>query len=306
MESLIPNNLGYVRDIEYVDEGLNINIQSNQANSSEENRILYLYKIRSILRLPPTGKIQPPKLIYNTLLKESSPLEKDIQNQGTPSRLLEFIPVVFTYQYDTRNNYVLLNIKKPLNFFSSLKMDIDKFHHMLLRFSYSERITSKKYILKTNLRACVNAGIPYSYIPYNTPNDLEGYKIVEVYAPYFALTKIMEHTTLSKEIKYEKNEVVENDYWYPNSLDQEEFDNLKLMNQDEIYNFLKQKKLNKEIYGWGIQGWRKKNLILGAWEEDLTWKHLFLAKNARTDRHINMTSKEVSSIVKTIKEHINK
>lgn len=306
MESLIPNNLGYVKDIEYVDESLNIRIKSDQANSSEQNRVLYLYHIRSLLRLPPTGKIQPPRLIYNTLSKENSPLEHDLNNKGTPSRLFEFIPVVFTYQYDTANRYVMLYIKKPLSSFFGMKMDIDRFHHLLLRFSYSCKITDKKYLIKTNMRACLNAGIPYSYIPYNTPSEIDTYKIVEIYAPYFALTKIMEHTLLSKEIKYEKNETKDSDYWYPSSIDEDQFLDLKSMTQDDIYKTLKQYKLNKEIYGWAIQGWRKKNLILGGWNEDLTWKHLFLEKNARTDRYINMTPKEVSSIVKTVKDHINR
>lgn len=303
MNLILPNKLGEIKDVSYREGKYNIPVELSNAN--EENRVLFIKALKDIVRSSVPGKITPPNLIYSGLSEEICPLEYDRENKKTPSRLFEFIPVVIKFKYDLNNECVYLNLRSPLNTPTGVKMSLSLFNHMLLRFSYAYKITSKTYILRTNLRACINAGIPYRYIPYNDKDELKDYKIMHVYAPYFILTKLMEHTLLSKEIKYEKSVNEKDDYWFPPTLDELDIENIMKFNQNEIKLFLKQLKFPKDIYQWGIQGWRKRDLLIGGWDQDLTWQHLFLEKNARTDRYSNFTSKEISTVVKAMKDFIN-
>lgn len=297
MRFTIDNNLGYVTELTY--NGDNKIITPNTANASEENRIKYINHIRSLIRLKNTGKMDE-KLVYSNLLTEMSK-RPDLNMDGSPGRLFEFIPVQIRYMEDLRSKTVELRLNGKINSTSGLKIPVDEFRERFLKFSYARPIMPGEYLLQTTLRTCINGGIPYSYIPYNTSEETKAFKAIEVYCPTFVIVRLFEHTQLSKEVEYDKNMSTE-EYWYPSNLSELDIEKLNTMPSGDIVNFLKAKGVNRELSSGGIYPWKKRKVILSGWDDRTSWRSLFLDKNAMTNEHSNFTAKEISTVVKAIKE----
>lgn len=293
----IKNNLGTVETLAYND-GEKI-IMPNQSNSSEDNRVMYLNYIRSIIRTKTNPKPTPGDLTYNLLKNEMGPLSPD--GEKTASRLFEFIPVMLRAVTDLRNTTVEIKLRGKVNSEAGIRMTLDKFKDLFLKFAHVIKITHNEYIIQTTLRTCLNSGIPYSYIPYNIPEEVVAFKSVNIKAPYFVLSRLIEHTQLSKEIEYDKN-IKDEDYWFPSNFTEEEINSIPNLTYNEISELIKSKNLSRELSSSGLYGWRKRRMILSGWESPYTWRRLFSDKNALTDEHSNFTIKEVSTVVKTIKD----
>lgn len=297
MQYIIENNLGYVKPLEcHLPE---ITITPQIANTSEENRVKFITYLRSLIRIKNLGKPLPEKIIYNTLLTEmGNPTNSGLTK--SPGRLFEFIPVQLRYYQDCKDHKVLIQVRGKLNSEAGYAISMDKFRDDFLKFSHAHMIAPNEYILNTNLRTCLNGGIPYPYIPYNTIKDTSLFKAVEIYCPTFAVVRICEHTQLSKEFEYDKN-LVEEDYWYSEKLTPEDIEHVLTLPTQDVPSFLKSKGINREIYSSGLYGWRKRRTILAGWDDKYSWRSLFLDKNASTDEHVNFTPKEISLVIKAIK-----
>lgn len=297
MALIIPNNLGYVDILTYRDDDLIITPQS--ANSSEDFRVMYVNFLKSLIRIKNTGKPIPGNMVYENLKKEMPTLEG--LDGGSSSRLFEFIPVMLRAKSDFSNKTVEIKLRGKVNSESGIRMTLDKFKDLFLKFSNVIKITHDEYIIQTTLRTCINANIPYSYIPYNIPEEVVAFKSIVVQAPYFVLSKLIEHTQLSKEIEYDKN-IADELYWFPENFSQEEIENIPNLTYSEISELIKNKNLSRDVSSVGLYGWRKRRMIISGWESQYTWKRLLLDKNALTSEHINFTVKEISTVVKAIKE----
>lgn len=297
MALIIQNNLGYVDTLTYSDDDIIITPQS--ANSSEDNRVIYINYLKSLIRVKNTGKPVPGNIVYDSLKKEMPTLEG--LDGGSASRLFEFIPVMLRAKSDLYNKTVEIKLRGKVNSESGIRMTLDKFKDLFLKFANVIKITHNEYIIQTTLRTCINANIPYSYIPYNLPEEVIAFKSIIVQAPYFVLTKLIEHTQLSKEIEYDKN-IKDELYWFPENFSQDEIDNIPNLTYNEISELIKNKNLSRDVSSAGLYGWRKRKMILSGWESQYTWKRLLLDKNALTNEHINFTIKEISTVVKAIKD----
>lgn len=297
MLTSMENNLGEVGILTYSDGDLTITPQD--ANASEDNRVLYINYIRALIRLKNLPRPMPGDSIYNLLKVEMGKLSDD--DTGSSSRLFEFIPVSTRVVIDERKQIVDVKLRGKINSSSGIRLSLDKFKELFDKFSNIIRLTNNEFLLQTTMRACLNAGIPYSYIPYNQPNELLAFKAIFLRTPYFIISRLLEHTQLSKEIEYDKN-IPDEEYWYPDTLTELDIENLHNLPYREITTFLKGKNLSKDLYSCGLYGWRKRSMIIGGWESQYTWRRLFIDKNAMTDVHSNFTPREISTVVKAIKD----
>lgn len=297
MALIIQNDLGYVDVLTYQDEDMIITPQNS--NSSEDNRVIYINYLKSLIRVKNTGKPLPGDMVYDNLRKEMPALEG--LEYGSASRLFEFIPVMLRAKSDISNKIIEIKLRGKINSESGIRMTLDKFKDLFLKFANVIKITHNEYIIQTTLRTCINANIPYSYIPYNSPEEVVAFKSIILQAPYFILSKLLEHTQLSKEIEYDKN-IKDELYWFPENFSQDEINNIPNLTYGEISELIKNKNLSRDVSSAGLYGWRKRKMIISGWESKYTWKRLLLDKNALTNEHINFTIKEISTVVKAIKE----
>lgn len=297
MSNLIQNNLGEVGILTYSDGDKTITPQ--ESNASEDNRVMYINYIRAMVRLKNLPRPIPGDTIYNALKSEMGKLDES--QQGSASRLFEFIPVSTRVICDTTKKLASIKLRGKVNSEVGLTMNLDEFKEVFGRFSNIIKLTVDEYLLQSTLRTFINAGIPYSYIPYNQPSELIAFKSIILKAPYFALTRILEHTQLSKEIEYDKNITTE-EYWYPETFTDVDIEELHNLPYRDIETFLKNKNISKDIYSGGLYSWRKRTMILSGWESKYTWKRLFIDKNAQTDEHSNFTPREISTVIRAIKD----
>jgi len=202
-------------------------VKISEANSSEENRIKFVTDLAAVSR--GNNKSKNPPVRYKQLLKEAAPTDdsirvyKNIQSaslkghcskpkiEGSPSRPLEFLPVVLRLIYDTSESgydILLYGTGKDGEFVIGLKHE-----------DYSNKISKYSYVkgnrVYTNMRACLNAGIPYERVPYNTPDELTEFKAIKAKIPMFIWAQVPNtHTAISKEAQSDRV-AVENDYWLP-------------------------------------------------------------------------------------------
>lgn len=190
-------------------------VNVNLANLNEENRIKFVTDLAAVSR----GKQEStnPASRYKHLLTEAA--------LGTASRPLEFLRVIMKYRIEGFNGdleITLLDVKEhPV-----AVVDSDTWFNKIARYSYIEHNHSGNHsvsgYLYTNMRALINAGIPYDKIPYNDKSDFIGKDnkplafAVRVSAPMFVFNHIVTHTALSKEARSERVTALDtSDYWLP-------------------------------------------------------------------------------------------
>lgn len=193
-------------------------VNVNLANLNEENRIKFVTDLAAVSR----GKQEStnPASRYKHLLTEAA--------LGTASRPLEFLRVIMKYRIEGFNGdleITLLDVKEhPV-----AVVDSDTWFNKIARYSYIEHNHSGNHsvsgYLYTNMRALINAGIPYSSIPYNDKSDFIGKDnkplafAVRVSAPMFVFNHIVTHTALSKEARSERVTTNSTEkIWLPNDL----------------------------------------------------------------------------------------
>lgn len=300
----VEDNLGFVtKDLAY-DADRQTWLNPEEANASEDNRVLWCTSLAAISR----GKTisNNPTARYNLLRKEAAPFPTWFGNKQTPSRPLEFIPVVLTVR-DRTEHGIKMSTYYEIDLKTTKKtMDRSEFFNRLLRFSYCETIDSNLFLVYTNMRAVLNAGIPYEEVPYNTPEECKGFKAVMVTCPMFVFNHLITHTAFSKESRSERvTDVSQIKYWRPNEISEERFKSmLELESQKDIWESLKAEGYKKEIYQRALLEWRYKSFVMVAWSNEYTWQHLFLERSAIEEVYKNWTQEETKKVVKTIKSVI--
>ena len=213
----------YKDRISYVTDEVS-SIPTDMSNLNEENRIKFVTDLASVSR----GKHESanPAKRYKALLKEAAPTHDEIVRSKedvnykaklSPSRPLEFLPVVLGYNYlecDTGFiNIVDVNGGTLDKDNIILQLGITEFNNTLGRYSYMSNGN-----IYTNMRAVINAGIPYEDIPYNAPSDLKKFKVLRAMIPMFVWAQVPNtHTAISKEAQSDR--VSENNkYWLPHDL----------------------------------------------------------------------------------------
>ena len=151
-------------------------------------------------------------------------------SQSSISSIFQFLKVKVNYYLETFNGkqYVTLYDKDRNN----IIIDNYPYHKWLndiARYSYagSEVLTYtegynkgdtyyRDYLI-TNMRALLNAGIPYEKIPYNKEGlGKYGVRAVKIKAPMFVFNQLMTHTAFSKEARSERvTKLDPNDFWLP-------------------------------------------------------------------------------------------
>lgn len=198
-------------------------VHVTESNMNEENRIKFVTDLAAVSR----GKdaSNNPAKRYASLLKEAAPTaeeidmtdrftdggEKKVYN-NSPSRPIEFLPVVLVYNI-TENIVELLTTKEePLLDVNgdNIYYSIENFMSMIARHSYI-----KDTVIYTNMRCLLNATIPYDSIPYNTPEELKDFKAIKANIAMFIWNQVPNtHTMISKEAQSDR--VAENtNYWLP-------------------------------------------------------------------------------------------
>lgn len=187
-----------------------------EANLNEENRIKFVTDLAAISR----GKHESanPSKRYKMLLEEAAPvdlLQADGLNEfGSASRPLEFLGIVLGFNFDCEPGLINITTSQGKTLNNSgfiLELYVSEFVNLLGKFSFMQN--GKIY---TNMRACINAGIPYEQIPYNTAEELAEFKAVRIKAPMFVFNHLVTHTALSKEARSERvTSLSDVDYWLP-------------------------------------------------------------------------------------------
>lgn len=212
----------YKDGISYVTNEVS-SVKTNEANLCEENRIKFVTDLAAVSR----GKSESnnPPARYKKLLKEAAPSWEDAVTKmyasadgvgsdytvtKTPSRPLEFLPV-----FIKQDDYVL-NIGNSLH---TSKFELFGGWVTIPYFDFINNLLAHSYTTQdgiyTNMRACINAGIPYDKIPYNTKEQLKDFVAIKANIPMFVWAQVPNtHTAISKEAQSDR--VSENTkYWLP-------------------------------------------------------------------------------------------
>jgi predicted nucleic-acid-binding Zn-ribbon protein len=260
--------------------------------------------------------------------------------EGSPSRPLEFCPVMLDCQIMSDNPLRLSIVTKSGNW---VTMWGDDFLNNLSKFGYVEYNElphdQSSFKLFTNMRACLNAGIDYEDIPYNTVEELKDFKAVKAKIPMFVFNHLITHTAISKESRSERMvDISDVDYWLPEdlrkrtynvnyqdphmipnelqdifhsvltktSIDGVVYDFIHKYSQHTIMQFLKYIGYPKEIYQRAMLEFRYKEMIMTGWFNDpKVWKHLFTERNANQDVWKNWTQEQTSTAVKAIRNIVD-
>ena len=294
-----------------------------EANSCEENRIKWVTDLAAISR----GKYEAkrPEGRYKALMKEAA--------LGTPSRPFEFLPVVIDVVYD-ENSARLYN---PNNKQLITKMHVYSFHNSFGGpMGYIKGMT-----LYTNMRACINAGIAYEKIPYNTPEEIKEGKFFAIRgkAPMFVWAQVPNtHIFLSKEAQSDRY-APKFDYWLPEDFmerlkkycqeykntkeattemlqigphvcimltmqtDEDRIEFMTNISQNQVMLLFKELGYKTEIYTRAMYYFKYKEFISVAWGVNpKTWEHLFNERNANKDIWKNGTQHDTEIMVNAIKK----
>lgn len=301
---LVEDNLGFVIDQLAYDENEQRWIDASEANSSEDYRVLWCTSLAAISRGKTISK--NPTARYNLLKKEAAPIPSRFQDRQTPSRPLEFIPVVLKVRSGLVNGTSSFNVYSIYLKNTIKVLDREDFFNYLLRFSYTVNVDADTIMIYTNMRAVLNAGIPYEEVPYNTKEECQGFKGVMITCPMFVFNHLITHTAFSKESRSERvTDVSDIKYWRPAGITEERLKSmLELESQKDIWESLKAEGFKKEIYQRALLEWRYKSFVMVAWSNEYTWEHLFLERSANEEIYTNWTQEETKKVVKTIKEVI--
>lgn len=188
---------GYVEDLTSYAE---------TANKSMENRQLTASNFAAVSR----GKIESsnPTSRYHQLKEEAA--------MRTSSRPLEFIPIELYFRHIVGSKGSV-SIELDLSTDDETRnvvMDYHKFSNYIAKFGFVEHIDNGLYLIKTNLRALLNAGIKDTDIPY--AKLYKGFRVFKLEIPMFVFNHLVTHTMISKETRSERVTTLdESKYWIP-------------------------------------------------------------------------------------------
>lgn len=201
----------YGDGISYVTDEVS-GVKACEANLNEENRIKFVTDLAAVSRGKNESKNPPAR--YKSLLKEAAPqLGKDgvYPKTASPSRPVEFLAVVLRY-FIAGNMYNICDTNYGMAESSRVIaiMSPEEFNNSLGQHSFIEN--GKIY---TNMRAVLNAGIPYEKVPYNTEEDLSLFIALKAQIPMYVWNQTPNtHVKISKEAQSDR--VAENNnYWLP-------------------------------------------------------------------------------------------
>ena len=222
----------YKDHMSYVTDEIS-SVRTEEANLNEENRIKFVTDLAAVSR--GNSESKNPAVRYKALLKEAAPQldkegnKKDILN---PSRPLEFLPIVLDIEI-YKNEITLWNKYQDsvilpndnVNAFSMLDILLLSRHsHFEENFSSGNETVYRCY---TNMRALLNAGLPYDLVPYNSSEELKDFKAIKAMIPMFVWAQVPNtHTMISKEAQSDR--VAKNDdYWLPEDFRQRVYDHVQ-------------------------------------------------------------------------------
>lgn len=295
-------------------------IPIDESNKSELNRMKFVTDLAAISR----GKSESknPAIRFKALLKEAA--GNGMVKKPAPSRPLEFCPVYFKIDL----MYPALYSSKNKKFYTFTK--IENFYSLL---QHSYLVANGKYTdCYTNMRALLNAGVPYSKIPYNSKEELKYFKAFRAKVPMFVFNHFITHTMLSKEARSERVVSLKGlDYWLPSDLLekvdillQKPINNAKnittaiktiQINQkhDEIVAYLLTLSQNlvqdvfqhlgykKEIYQRAMLEFRYKEVVFTGWSNDpKTFQHFMLEREAYPELHKSWVQKETKQFAEAL------
>lgn len=328
----------YEDGISYVTNEMS-SIHPREANLSEFTRAKFVTDLAAVSRGKDRAK--NPEKRYKALLTEAAPqLDRDTYQgmvdyandelvfKGSPSRPLEFLPIVLTFIIDSTKGKVrvdpeLVHCKKDF----SIEEFINAFGG---QFGYVDG--NKIY---TNMRACLNAGIPYEAIPYNTADELKDFRALKANIPMFVFNHLITHTALSKEAQSDrvtKNgqywlpwDFIERVYAYINENEGQVYSEsedicksilsknnrkdmisyLLSLSQNLVQHFLKDIGYKKEIYQRAMLEFRYKEVVMTAWSNNpKTFQHLLIERNNEPIIWKNWTQNETKQFIQCVKEVI--
>jgi thymidylate synthase (FAD) len=224
------------------------------------------------------------KRLYNRLLKESA---------GNPSTPFEFIPI-----YLSNNNMKLLIDKYSMTN-KTLNSKLIKYSTLI----YDDSEIKVEGIL-TNMRTLLKAGIKEEDIPFNTPEELEGYKCIIGKFPKVAFDHIVRHRGLSINAESSRNKKYLNEvkFHYPEYWNKEVKGHYKAgdLSRIDMQNaFIREFNVKPEDATKELSCRRLMLSVWGAWVQDEnTWDNLFAVREAKNTQ--NITKKVVDNIKELI------
>ena len=339
------DNIGYVTD-----EVSTIPI--DEANLNEDNRRKFVTDLAAISR----GKHEAknPSKRYDALLSEAAPqksqievfeynrkyIDDEVKINGSPSRPLEFLPIVTTVEMDGMHI-------KAFGIYYGLAEFTNAFGGSFGYLS-NQGIKELNYpvlYLYTNMRAVINAGVPYENIPYNTKEELKNFRAIKANIPMFVWAQVPNtHIMLSKEAQSDRVTINDN-YWLPKDFikkvyafsyyenngkgifskitdevlgcsDRNQIPHLLINGrnetnfkptQNDIQQYFRILGYHKEIYQRAMYYLKYKEVVVTGWcNNPKTWSHLFIERNAETDIWKNWTQGETSIFVNAVKKIVEK
>lgn len=216
-----------------------------------------------------------------------------VESNGKPSRPFEFIPVVIE-EYKLKHLTDKYNFNKP------------KFFNEIIRFSYFIEGNTKSFNrYLTNLRTLLNVGIKEEDILFNTPEEVEGFKVVIGKFPKTTFDCIVHYKRLSVIDENSENKEYLNkvEFYYPEYWNEKQQKGFNLHEKDTV------RKLNILIDNGNIKPEEAtkelscRRLVSSAWcawiQDENTWNNLF-AEIDKEEGTQEITSKVIYNIKKLI------
>ena len=129
-------------------------VPANLGNFNQKCREIFVTDLAAVSR-GKDGSNNPSKR-FSMLLKEAAPNPPTYDKDGSPSRPLEFCPVKL--KYSLKGNSIEVHLRDGVKY----EYTLSEFSNEIGRFSYMD----SQYIY-TNIRALINASVPYYRIPFN-------------------------------------------------------------------------------------------------------------------------------------------
>lgn len=311
----------YNDNISYVTDEVST-IPTYLANLNQENREKFVTDLAAVSR--GKGESKNPSVRFQSLLKEAA--------LSTPSRPVEFCPIILNYRIERSNLSAHVEIKDTI-FITS----IESFFNDIAKFSYITNNT-----IYTNLRCLLNAGIEYEDIPFAKEEQLEEYKqfkAIKANIPMYVWSQVPNtHTQISKEAQSDR--LVDNiEYWLPEDIGtrlleyKDAHDNggnrdtvsmwqksnvnktflrsmfidsmLKDFSQREMQEIFNSLGYKREIWARAPYYFKYKECVMTGWRNDpKVWEHLFLERGAEPDRWKNWVQPQTALFVKAIRSII--
>jgi len=320
---IFGDEVGYITD-----EASKVSVE--EANLNQENREQWTTDLAAVSR-GKSGSNHPASR-FKKLLKEAAPNKLDADEfVGNASRPVEFLPV-FIHRVGFLGDLVTYYDKTGRPMFD---MHMNKFLNEVMPFSYRS-LDEKLY---TNFRALVNAGVDVDSIPFNAPDELDGFVAIKANIPMFVWAQVPNtHTRISKEAQSDR--VTYNAaYWLPDDLDmriQEVFESNNLASidakvisllvemkfcdthnervkvllthsgQDYVMRMFKELGYPDEISQRAMYYFRYKEVVMTGWKQDpKVWEHLLLERNAFPEKWQNWTQDITATFTNNLRKMLN-